>query len=85
MRINQQLIELTKREYDLLLYLIINKHRVITKEAIAEHLWGDHMTMLDNFDFIYTHVKNLRSKIKQAAGTDYLETVYGLGYKFTDL
>lgn len=78
-------IKLTRKEYDLLLYCIINKKRVLTKESIAEHLSGDAIDMADNFDFIYTHIKNLRKKIEQEGGTDYLKTVYGLGYKFSDL
>lgn len=83
-KVNGLTLDLTKKEYDLLLYLIINKNRVLTKEALAEHLWGDHIDMVDNFDFIYTHIKNLRRKIAEKGGTDYLETVYGLGYKYCE-
>ena len=75
-------LDLTKKEYFLLLYFITNKNRVLTKEAIAEHLWGDNIDMVDNFDFIYTHMRNLRKKLKQSGATDYLQTIYGLGYKF---
>ena len=77
-------IELTRKEYDLLLYFVTNKNRVLTKEGIAEHLWGDHIDMANNFDFVYTHIKNLRRKVEQAGGKDYLKTVYGMGYRFTD-
>ena len=77
-------IDLTKKEFDLLLYLIINKNLVLTKEAIAEHLWGDNIDIVDNFDFIYTHIKNLRQKIEKQKGKDYLKTVYGFGYKFDE-
>lgn len=77
-------IELTAKEYELLLYFIANKNRVLTKDAIAEHLWGDYMDSSDNFDFIYQHVKNLRKKIMNLSGIDYIKTVYGLGYKFSD-
>jgi len=77
-------VELTKKEYFLLLYFITNKNRVLTKEAIAEHLWGDNIDMLDNFDFIYTHMRNLRKKIKKTGANDYLQTIYGLGYKFCE-
>ncbi len=80
--IYEQSLELTRKEYALLLYLIINKDRVLTRQSIAEHLWGDYVDNLLNFDFVYQHVKNLRKKIIQAGGTDYIETVYGLGYKF---
>lgn len=82
--INGQEITLTRKEYNLLLYFFINKNRVLTKEVIAEHLWGDNIDLADNFDFIYTHMNNLRKKIKEAGGKDYIKTLYGMGYKFTD-
>ncbi len=75
-------LDLTKKEYYLLLYLVTNKNRVLTKEGIAEHLWGDNIDMVDNFDFIYTHMRNLRKKLKETGAKDYLNTIYGLGYKF---
>jgi DNA-binding response OmpR family regulator len=62
--------------------MVINKNRVLTRQSIAEHLWGDYTDNLANFDFVYQHVKNLRRKISMANGTDYISTVYGLGYKF---
>lgn len=80
--INNTPITLTRKEYDMLLYFIANKGRVISKNAIAEHLWGDEMDMHDNFDFIYTHIKNLRKKLLDASCADYLRSVYGIGYKF---
>ena len=76
-------LKLTKKEYDILLYLARNKNRVVTKDSIAEHLWGDYMDDAVSFDFIYAHVKNLRKKLKQNECGDYLKTVYGIGYKFT--
>jgi DNA-binding response OmpR family regulator len=75
-------VALTKKEYDLLLYFLINKNRVLSKNAIAEHLWGDDMDLADNYDFIYTHIKNLRKKLIQAGAGDYIRSVYGMGYKF---
>ena len=75
-------VELTKKEYELLLYFISNKKRLISKDAIAEHLWGNDMG--GNFDFIYTHIKNLRKKLMDAGDADYIKSVYGMGYKFTD-
>ncbi len=75
-------IDLTRKEYELLVYFTGNKNRVVTKEAIVEHLWGDHIDMADNYDFIYTHIKNLRKKIVQAGCRDYIKAVYGMGYKF---
>jgi DNA-binding response OmpR family regulator len=83
-RVNTQPIDLTRKEYDLLLYFISNKNKVISKGAIAEHLWGDNMDMADNYDFIYTHIKNLRKKLLQAGAQDYIKSVYGMGYKFSD-
>jgi len=64
---------------------LINKNRVLTKEVIAEHLWADQIEMVYNFDFIYTHLNNLRRKIKTLRGVDYIKTIYGMGYKFSDL
>jgi DNA-binding response OmpR family regulator len=81
---NGLLLDLTRKEYDLLLYFISNKNRVISKGAIAEHLWGDSMDIADNYDFIYTHIKNLRRKILQAGAPDYIKSIYGMGYKFSD-
>jgi len=81
--INGELIILTRKEYDMLLYFIANKGKVISKNAIAEHLWGDEMDMYNNFDFIYTHIKNLRKKLMDAGCADYLKSIYGIGYKFS--
>jgi DNA-binding response OmpR family regulator len=82
--INNKITDLTKKEYDLLLYLMINKNRIIPKDALAEHLWGDHIDLAENFDFIYTHVKNLRRKLADKGCENYLKTIYGMGYQFTD-
>lgn len=76
-------LELTVKEYELLLYFIANKNRVLTKQNIAEHLWGDNVDFLDSFDFVYQHIKNLRKKISIAGGTDLIKTIYGLGYKLS--
>lgn len=76
-------LDLTKKEYELLLYFISNKNRVISKSAIAEHLWGDNMDLADNYDFIYTHIKNLRKKLLQLGAPDYIKSIYGMGYKFS--
>lgn len=83
--VNNKVLDLTKKEYDLLLYLMNNKNRVITKESIAEHLWGDNIDQIDNFDFIYNHVKNVRKKISKANGQNSIRSVYGMGYKLYDL
>ena len=81
-KVHNHVIDLTRKEYELLIYFISNKNRVISKGAIAEHLWGDDMDLSDNFDFIYTHIKNLRKKLLQAGCTDYIKSIYGMGYKF---
>jgi DNA-binding response OmpR family regulator len=75
--------ELTQKEFDLLVYFISNQNRVVTKEAIVEHLWENYTDQADSFDFVYTHIKNLRKKLMEKGGNDYIQTVYGMGYKFT--
>lgn len=80
--VESKLVELTKKEYELLLYFVANKKRLISKDAIAEHLWGNEMG--GSFDFIYTHIKNLRKKLTDAGDADYIKSVYGMGYKFSD-
>lgn len=79
--VNGSRLELTKKEFELLLYFAGNKGRMISKDAIAQHLWGDEMG--GNFDFIYTHIKNLRKKMQESGCGDYIKSVYGMGYKFT--
>lgn len=81
-KVNDTIITLTKKELNLLIFFINNKNRVLSRQAIASHLWGDYTYNLDNVDFIYQHLKNLRRKISDANGTDYVHTVYGLGYKW---
>ncbi|MFB6454889.1 response regulator transcription factor [Chitinophaga sp. Hz27] len=80
--IHDKSITLTGKEYQLLIYLIANQHRVITKSALAGHLWGDAYDQAGSYDFIYTHIKNLRKKMLEAGGEDYIKTVYGTGYRF---
>jgi DNA-binding response OmpR family regulator len=82
--VNEESILLTKKELDLLLYFIANQNRVLTKESIAEHLWGEQADSLDSLDFIYTHIKNLRKKLIEKGCPDYIRSVYGVGYKFTE-
>ncbi len=80
--IHGRLLDITKMQYDLLLYFVVNKNRVISKAAIAEHLSGDNAEYFDNYDVVYAHVKNLKKKIAEADGNDYIKTIYGMGYKF---
>jgi DNA-binding response OmpR family regulator len=81
-RVADILLDLTRKEFEMFLYLVVNKNRVLTKQSIAEHLWGDYMDSMDSFDFVYQHIKNLRKKIATAGGKDYIQTMYGSGYKF---
>ena len=80
--VNNVGLDLTRKEFDLLLYLASNKNRVISKNAIAEHISGDEADVFNNFDFIYAHMKNLKKKLVQAGCADYIKSVYGMGYKF---
>lgn len=75
-------LELTKKEFDLLIFFTSNQDKVLTKASISEHLWGDYMDYADSHDFIYTHIKNLRKKLTKAGSKDYLQTIYSVGYKF---
>jgi DNA-binding response OmpR family regulator len=80
--VNNVQLTLSKSEYELLVFLAANKNRVITKHSIAEHLNGDDAELVDNFDFLYAHVKNLKKKLTSAGCPDYIKTMYGIGYKF---
>jgi len=80
--VNGSPVELTRKEYDLLLYMAYNKNRVLSKNAIAEHLSGSESDQFDSFDFIYTHMKNLKRKLSHAGAGDYIKSIYGMGYKF---
>lgn len=82
--INNTIVDLTKKELDLLLFLIGNKNQVLSKAAIAEHLSGDMADMLDNHDFIYAHIKNLKKKLATSGANDYIKTMYGIGYKWQE-
>lgn len=81
-KINEKKVDCTKKEIDLLLFLIGNKNKVLSKSAIAEHLSGDMADMLDNHDFVYAHIKNLKKKLAEAGSSDYIKSVYGIGYKW---
>lgn len=81
-KVNNEQVTLTGKEYDLLLFFISNKNRVVSKNAIAEHLWGDDSDQMDSHDFIYVHLRNLRKKLMDKGCTDYVQTIYGIGYNF---
>lgn len=82
--VNDKPLTLTRKEYDLLFYLINNRNRVLSKSTIAEHLYGDDIDQADSFNFLYSHIKNLRKKLIDAIGEDYIQSVYGIGYKFAE-
>lgn len=79
--IEKEELELNRKEYDILLYFINRPGRLINKTSLAESVWGDHIDQVDNFDFIYAQIKNLRKKLKDAGATIELKAVYGFGYK----
>jgi DNA-binding response OmpR family regulator len=80
--VKNEIVNLTAKEYDLLLFFITNKNRVVSKNAIAEHLWGDDSDQMDSHDFIYVHLRNLRKKLSEKGCQDYVQTIYGIGYNF---
>jgi DNA-binding response OmpR family regulator len=80
--VQDELLSTTKKEFDLLLFFVSNQGRVLTKESIAEHLWGDFADSSDTFNFVYSHIKNLRRKILEKSGVEYFRNVYGTGYIF---
>lgn len=82
--VDEKEVLLTRKEFDLLLFLIGNKNRVISKNALAEHLSGDMADMLDNQDFVYAHIKNLKAKLHKAGCADVIKTIYGMGYKWME-
>lgn len=80
--VGANVLDLTKSEYELLLFLIENRRRVVSKSAMAEHLSGDMADMLDDFNFVYAHIKNLKSKLAGAGMANCIKTYYGTGYKW---
>jgi len=81
-KFKDDLFDFTKKEYNLLMFFVSNAKRVLAKETIAEHLWGDNIDMADSYDFVYAHIKNLRKKLQGKGLQDYIQTIYGIGYKF---
>lgn len=79
--IEQEELTLNRKEFDLLYYFVTNPDRLISKASLAESVWGDYIDQADNFDFIYSQVKNLRKKLKNAGATAEIKAVYGFGYK----
>jgi DNA-binding response OmpR family regulator len=83
--VNNESMDLNRKEFDILVFLMMNKNRIASKSAIAENIWGDYIDQADDFDFIYSQIKNLRKKLrKHKAGVD-INAVYGIGYKLMSL
>lgn len=76
-----QPVDLTETEYKILRYLSLNKNKTITRIALAEHIWGNKIDDRFSFDFINSHMKNLRKKLSDAGLPDMISTIYGVGYK----
>lgn len=76
-------VHLNRKEFDILAFFVVNKNRLLYKSALAEHVWGDHMDNADNFDFIYSQIKNLRKKLKSHGANLEIQAIYGVGYKLT--
>lgn len=81
--VNNEVLTLTKIEYDLLLFMVVNGNKVLSKRSIGEHLFGQESEDFSSFDFVYSHIKNLKRKLKEKGAEDIIQTVYGLGYKIT--
>ncbi len=79
--INEQLLSLNRKEFDILTYFLSNKNRLIGKTALAEHVWGDQIDEADSFEFIYSQIKNLRKKLKDNRAEIEIQAIYGTGYK----
>jgi DNA-binding response OmpR family regulator len=81
LHISEKPVSLNRKEFDILTYFALNKNRLINKTALAEHIWGDEVDQSDDFEFIYSQIKNLRKKLKDNGAEVELQAVYGLGYK----
>ncbi len=83
--VNGTEVALNRKEFDILNYFLFNQNRLVTRTALAEHVWGDNIDQADNFDFIYYQIKNLRKKLQAAAATVEIAAVYGVGYKLIEI
>jgi len=82
--INEKKLSLNRKEFDILNHFLFNKTRLVTKTGLAEHVWGDNIDQVDNFDFIYYQIKNLRKKLRQAKSNVEIKAVYGIGYRIIE-
>lgn len=78
-------LPLNRKEFDILSYLSVNKNRLVNKTALAEQVWGDYMDGADDYEFIYSQIKNLRRKLKENNAGIEIQAVYGIGYKLVML
>jgi len=85
LHIDNQPLPLNRKEFDILSYMVVNKNRLVNKTSLAEHVWGDHMDEADDYEFIYSQIKNLRKKLKESQAGIEIQAVYGLGYKLVVL
>jgi len=76
-------VDLTKKEYDLLQYLVLNMNKVLARHQLYEHIWGNILDDQYDSNFIDVHIKNLRKKLNFHAPTPWLETVRGVGYRIS--
>lgn len=83
--IDDQALLLNRKEFDILTYMIVNKNRLVNKTSLAEHVWGDHMDQADDYEFIYSQIKNLRKKLKDSRADVEIQAVYGIGYKLVQV
>ncbi len=83
--VSHQSIALNRKEFDILKYFLLNKNRLVTRTALAEYVWGDHIDQADNYDFIYSQIKNIRKKLKDAEAHIEVQAVYGIGYKLVEI
>jgi len=83
--IDKQPLLLNRKEFDILTYMLVNKNRLVNKTSLAEHVWGDHMDEADDYEFIYSQIKNLRKKLKDNRATVEIQAVYGIGYKLVQV
>jgi len=83
--VNKEELVLNRKEFDILLYLVSNKDRLVSKTALAEHVWGDYIDQADNYEFIYSQIKNLRKKLKDSGAEVEIQAIYGIGYKLVSV
>lgn len=81
--VNDESIVMNRKEFDILVFLMMNKNRIASKSAIAENIWGDYIDQNNDFDFIYSQIKNLRKKLRDNDANIDINALYGMGYKLT--